>query len=101
LGETPLYLEVTDPWPNQPMVSLNLGIVLGRLHCLGEASQCLQRALSLGFDKPRAHYQLGQNQEYFRQQNAAAQSLLTATGLNPGFLDACIAWPISPCNVER
>ncbi len=93
MGAIPLYLEVTDLWPDQSMVWLNLGTVLGGLHRHDEASQCLRRALELDSEDPHVHYQLGQMQEHLGQSEAAAQSLLTATALDPGFLDAwhCLA----------
>ena len=93
LDAIPPYLEITGLWPDQPMVWLNLGIALGGLHCVREARPCLQRALELGFDNPHVHYQVVQMQEYLGQPNAIAQSILTATELDPGFLDPwyCLA----------
>lgn len=88
LGAIPLYLEVTDLWPDQPMVWLNLGTVLGGLDRHGEARQCLQRALELDSDNLHAHYQIGQMLEHLGQPDAAAQSFQTATALDPGFLPA-------------
>ncbi|MFP6748876.1 MAG: tetratricopeptide repeat protein, partial [Alphaproteobacteria bacterium] len=47
LDAIPLYLELSDLWPERAMVWLNLGVVLGALHRDEEALQCLQRALDM------------------------------------------------------
>ncbi len=88
LDAVPLYLEVSDLWPDRPIVWLNLGVVLGGLHRHDEASQCLQRALEMDPNDPQAHYQLGQMRDHLGRPDAAAQSFLAATELDPGFLDA-------------
>ena len=84
----PLYLQVSDVWPEQPVVWLNLGIVLGGLDRHEEAVQCLRRALDIEPDNPQTQFQLGQMQEHLGQPEQAARSYLTATELDPGFLDA-------------
>ena len=88
LDAIPLYLELTDLWPDRAIVWLNLGIVLGVLHRHDEARQCLQQALVLEPDNPLTHYQLGQMQEHLGQLDEAARSFLKATELDPGYLDA-------------
>ncbi|MDA1100641.1 MAG: tetratricopeptide repeat protein [Proteobacteria bacterium] len=88
LDAVPLYLEVSDLWPDLPMVWLNLGVVLGGLHRHDEASLCLQRALDMDPDNHQTHFQLGRMQEHLGQSDAAAQSFLAATALEPAFLDA-------------
>ncbi|MDP6691212.1 MAG: tetratricopeptide repeat protein [Alphaproteobacteria bacterium] len=88
LDAIPLYLQLSDLWPDRAAVWLNLGIVLGALHRHGEAAQCLQRALEMEPDSPMAHYQLGQMQEHLGALDEAARSYLMAAELDPGYLDA-------------
>ena len=84
----PLYLQVSDLWPEQPLVWFNLGIVLGGLDRHDEARQCLQRALEMDLENPLVHFQLGQMQQHLGQLAEAAQSYMTATELDAGCLDA-------------
>ncbi|NQV60657.1 MAG: tetratricopeptide repeat protein [Alphaproteobacteria bacterium] len=88
LGAVPLYLEVSDLWPDSPTVWLNLGIVLGALDRHEEALQCLLRAQGLDRNDPHIHYQLGQMHGQLGQLEAAAKSFLAATASDPGYVDA-------------
>jgi len=88
LGAVPLYLEVSDLWPDSPTVWLNLGIVLGALDRHEEALQCLLRAQGLDRNDPHIHYQLGQMHGQLGQLEAAAESFLAAAASDPGYVDA-------------
>ncbi|MBT6430263.1 MAG: tetratricopeptide repeat protein [Rhodospirillaceae bacterium] len=88
LDAIPLYLELSDLWPQEAMVWLNLGIVLGALHRHDEARQCLERSLDMEPDSPLAEYQLGQMHEHLGGVDTAASHYLAATELDPGYLDA-------------
>lgn len=88
LDSIPLFLQLSDLWPDQAPVWLNLGVVLGALHRHEEARQCLQQAIDLDPDNPQAHFQMGQMCEHLGHMEDAARSFLTATELDVGFLDA-------------
>ena len=88
LDAVPLYLELTDIWPTQPVVWLNLGIVLGSLQRHGEAKQCLERAVDMDTGNPQSRFQLGQMQEHLGELEDAARSYLYATGLDVRHFDA-------------
>jgi tetratricopeptide (TPR) repeat protein len=91
LDAVPIYLQVSDLWPDQPTVWLNLGIVLGGLDRHEEARKCLQRAQDLDQDNPHILFQLGQIYQQLGQPEAAALSFLAVTELDPGFLDAWLS----------
>ena len=88
LDAIPLYLQLSDLWPDRAAVWLNLGIILGALHRHEEAAQCLRRALDMEPDNSTAHYHLGQMQEHLGALDEAARSYLTAAELDPRNLDA-------------
>jgi predicted O-linked N-acetylglucosamine transferase (SPINDLY family) len=88
LGAVPLYLELSDIWPEQAAVWLNLGIVLGGLHRHAEAKQCLERAVEMDPGNPHSQFQLGQMHEQLGALEAAARSYLCATELDLRHFDA-------------
>lgn len=88
LDAVPLYLKLSDLWPERAPVWSNLGIVLAALERHEEARDCLQRALQMQPGNPTGHYKLGQIHEHLGTLEEAAKCYLAAVAEDPFYLNA-------------
>lgn len=80
--------ESARAFPSEVLMQINYGVVLLRVGKPGEAVEVFRRALSLGSQRARIYFHLGQAQLEQRQFEPAVASWTVAVKLDPKFAEA-------------